>query len=155
MTSQFAQCKGECCCIRFDRNRWLMMLSWNMRKVKRERGFVVGFLRIQFWQTCKCVFVCVLQCYHTDVSQSAPPRAAACPSLGFLPTQEVSVLTHCVLVALRGGIHPITLQQGRVRRMIFPVGMGRVNFIVTTASTELMFHSFLQLLARTCPHSNV
>lgn len=97
-----------------------------------------------------CVCVCVLQCYHTDVSQSAPPRAAACPRLGLLPRQEVSVLTHCVLVARRGGIHPITLQQGRVRRIIFPVRMGRVNFIVTAASTELMFPSFLQLLARTC-----
>lgn len=51
----------------------------------------------------------VSYCSYTDVSQSAPLRAEACPSLGLLPTQEVSVLTHGVLQAPRLEMHPMTL----------------------------------------------
>lgn len=96
----------------------------------------VVFAHTVFQKTCKCVSACVRvsQFCYTDVSQSAPLRAEACPSLGSLPTQEVSVLTHCIPEALRGEIHPITVQRGRVTRIIHPVGMRRVNFTVTTAA---------------------
>lgn len=67
----------------------------------------------------KCVSACVRvsQFCYTDVSQSAPLHAEACPSLGSLPTQEVSVLTHCVPEALRGEMHPITVQRGRSQEL--------------------------------------
>lgn len=52
----------------------------------------------------------VSQCSYTDVLQSAPLRAEACPGPGSLPREDISVLTHCVLGVLRGKIHPITLK---------------------------------------------
>lgn len=154
MTCQFAQWKLEGSFIRFEIDESCFYLILNYEKTQARKKICGCFCTCSI---AKCVLVCESEsdCYHTAVSQSAPPHAAACPSLGLLPRQKVCVLTHCVQEALRGGIHPITLQQGRVRRMIFPVGMERVNFTVTAASTELMCLWFLQLVARTCPHSSI
>lgn len=48
-----------------------------------------------------------------------------------------SVLTHWLPEALRGMVHPVTLHQGAIERMIFPVRMRRVNFTVSAATTEV------------------
>lgn len=136
----------------------ILIASWNLRKCKQRKEHLCGcFCTYSITKLCLSVLVCVhvSRCCHTDVSQSAPLRAEACPSLGLLPRQEVCMLTHCVLAVLRRGIHPVTLQGGSVREKTFPMGEGRVNFTVTTASTELMLLCFLQPVAWTAPNSSI
>lgn len=64
--------------------------------------FLQTLYRKQYDVPCVCVCVSI-----TDVSQSASPHAEACPSLGWEPRQEASVLTPGVPEAARREEHPL------------------------------------------------